>query len=82
MLTTYEHNLIDVEKHLAEAEAEVRVYKEVVDIVKHIPAEKESRWLQIKYFYISPNNNFLMKRLFSSDALHVAFLLWLLSICC
>ena len=42
LLTTYEHNLIDVEKHLAEAKAEVRVYKEVVDIVKHIPAEKES----------------------------------------
>jgi len=42
LLTTYEHNLIDVEKHLAEAEADVRVYKEAVDIVKHIPTEKES----------------------------------------
>lgn len=41
LLITYEHNLINAEKHLAEAEAEVNVCREVLEIVKQMPTEKE-----------------------------------------
>jgi len=33
-IITYEHNMVNTEKHLAEAEAEVRVCREVIEIVK------------------------------------------------